>query len=84
MPPSFPNSSRHRRRDSPSNTRTGATLAKPLKDGEGPEMTGSVFIMLADSKEEVLEFLKKDIYAESAVWDLDRVQVTPVSFTIGV
>jgi len=30
-------------------------------------------VALAESKEEVLEILKKDIYAESGVWDFGNV-----------
>ena len=36
-------------------------------------------LALAESKEEVMEQLKKDIYSTSGVWDWDKVQVHPVS-----
>ena len=55
----------------------GATLAKPLQDGQPPEMTGSVFITVADTHADVLAFLKDDIYATVGVWDLDKVQIIP-------
>jgi hypothetical protein len=29
--------------------------------------------MLADTKEEVIEFLKKDVYVEAGVWDVANV-----------
>ena len=61
---------------------TGASLAKPLKEGEAPEMTGSVLITVADTKEDVIEFLKNDIYATSGVWDISKVQITPVCLTV--
>ena len=33
---------------------------------------GSVMVAVADSKEEVLERLKADIYATSGVWNFDK------------
>ncbi|KAK5127459.1 hypothetical protein LTR85_006798 [Meristemomyces frigidus] len=47
----------------------GASLEEPLKEGEGPKANGSVMLALADTKEEVLEKVKEDIYAKSGVWD---------------
>lgn len=34
---------------------------------------GSTVVAWASSKEEVLEILKKDIYATEGVWDLEKV-----------
>jgi hypothetical protein len=45
--------------------------------GEKLSIKGSVMLASADSKEEVLEQLKKDVYA-SDVWDLEKVEVIPV------
>lgn len=39
-------------------------------------------LALAESKEEVIEQLKKDVYSTSGVWDWDKVQVHPVSSPI--
>ena len=36
-------------------------------------MEGSALVAVASSKEEIIERLKKDIYAESGVWDLSKV-----------
>ncbi|TQV95337.1 hypothetical protein V2A60_009630 [Cordyceps javanica] len=38
---------------------------------------GSSFVALAESKEEVLEQLKDDIYVTSGVWDLEKIQIFP-------
>lgn len=36
-------------------------------------MQGSAMIALASSKEEVIEYLKNDIYTKSGVWNFDKV-----------
>lgn len=35
-------------------------------------------LALANSKDEVIEALQKDIYYRSGVWDWDKVQIHPV------
>ncbi|KAK4549820.1 hypothetical protein LTR36_005121 [Oleoguttula mirabilis] len=47
----------------------GASLDEPLKEGEGPKINGSVMLALADTKEEVLEKIRADVYSKSGVWD---------------
>ncbi|ORY65526.1 uncharacterized protein BCR38DRAFT_484938 [Pseudomassariella vexata] len=39
---------------------------------------GSTIIMVATSKEECLEILRKDVYTASGVWDVDNAQIWPV------
>ena len=39
---------------------------------------GSVLIMEADSKEECIAGMKKDIYYRSGVWNVDDATVTPM------
>ncbi len=51
----------------------GASLDEPIKDGEGPKINGSVMIVCADSKEEVMKVVEGDLYSESKVWDLSKV-----------
>jgi len=55
----------------------GALLDEPPKENEGLKIAGSCMIALADSKEEVLEALKKDIYAKNNVWDFSKIQIYP-------
>lgn len=48
-----------------------------FKDASKKEFLGSSFTMLAESELEVLEILKKDIYAEKNVWNLSDVVIHP-------
>ena len=57
---------------------SGATLDEPVKDGESLKINGSVMMAAADSPEEIMERLKNDVYAKE-VWDLEKVQIIPVS-----
>ncbi|KAI0442432.1 hypothetical protein F4803DRAFT_551157 [Xylaria telfairii] len=41
---------------------------------------GSTLVCVASSKEEILDVLKKDIYATSGVWDLDNAQIWAAKF----
>uniref|UniRef100_A0A0L0NNL5 YCII-related domain-containing protein n=2 Tax=Candidozyma auris TaxID=498019 RepID=A0A0L0NNL5_CANAR len=54
------------------------------KDTEKKQFAGSTFHMYADSREEVLEFLKKDIYYRAGIWDLDTVIANPVGIAVRV
>lgn len=51
----------------------GATLDEPLKEGEGPKINGSVLVLAAETREEVWEGLKQDVYWKSGVWDQSKV-----------
>lgn len=48
-------------------------LEEPIQEGVPPKMTGSVLMCVADTKEEVLERVKKDVYYTSDVWDKEKV-----------
>lgn len=37
-------------------------------------------LAVAETKEEVLEALKKDVYYTNKVWDWEKIQIWPVSF----
>ncbi|PSS27133.1 hypothetical protein M430DRAFT_94211, partial [Amorphotheca resinae ATCC 22711] len=52
----------------------GALLEEPPKENSPLKFQGSAMIALAASKEEVLEKLKADIYAQSGVWDFSKVR----------
>ena len=43
------------------------------KEGDAMKIQGSAMVCVAASKEEVIEKLKKDVYAESGVWDFSKV-----------
>jgi len=48
-------------------------------DTGSPSVKGSVMLATASSKEEVLEVLRRDIYTREGVWDLEKVEIIPVS-----
>ena len=52
----------------------GASLDEPIIEGEGPKINGSIMVAVANTKEEVLEKIKSDIYATSGVWDESKVR----------
>lgn len=49
------------------------------KEGDGLKIQGSAMVALASSKEEVLEALKRDTYAENNVWDFSKVCCPSIS-----
>lgn len=53
-------------------------LEEPIKDGVPPKMKGSVLMCVADTEEEVLERVKKDVYYTSDVWDKEKVSTRNV------
>lgn len=60
----------------------GASLEEPIKEGETPKMNGSVMIAQADTKDEVLEKIRNDIYYTSGVWDESKIQIFPFKSAI--
>ncbi|ODQ82014.1 hypothetical protein BABINDRAFT_32382 [Babjeviella inositovora NRRL Y-12698] len=53
---------------------------KPLvADGSQPlpPFAGSAFVIRAESKQEVIDFLKQDVYAREKVWDMDNLEIWP-------
>jgi hypothetical protein len=51
----------------------GAILDEVPKEGEGLKFAGSALVAYGSSREEVIEMLKKDVYAENDVWDFNKV-----------
>ena len=58
----------------------GAMFDKHPAEGEPAQFRGSMIVYSAGSAEEVREIIDQDIYATSGVWDLEKVQIIPVSF----
>lgn len=52
------------------------------KDAEKTQFAGSAFHIMAESKEEIIEFLKKDIYSKAGIWDLDSVIAHPIGLAV--
>lgn len=44
------------------------------------DFAGSSLVVVASSKEEVLDILKQDVYAQNGVWDVDNVSFLLSSF----
>ncbi|RKP28978.1 hypothetical protein METBISCDRAFT_24652 [Metschnikowia bicuspidata] len=52
------------------------------KDVEKTQFAGSTFHLMAESKEEIAEILKKDIYYESGIWDIDSIVAYPLGIAV--
>jgi len=57
----------------------GAILSEPLLDPTAPKIEGSVMLASAETREEVVEQLRRDTYFTSGVWDWEKVVIYPVS-----
>lgn len=57
-------------------------LESPITEGETPQMKGSAMLIGAQTKEEVLERLKRDVYVTGKVWDWEKVQIIPFKSAI--
>ncbi|KAF3915958.1 hypothetical protein AA313_de0206996 [Arthrobotrys entomopaga] len=53
----------------------GVMLHEHIKEGETPKFKGSVMLFQAETKEEVMEIVKGDVYVDNDVWDLEKVLV---------
>lgn len=54
---------------------TGLLLEEVPTEGDQLKPQGSAMIALASSKEEILQALKKNIYATNDVWDFSKVSL---------
>ena len=55
----------------------GGAIMNDVPEGNDPNkwsFAGSTIVAIAESKEEIIEVLKKDIYTESGVWDIENVR----------
>lgn len=55
----------------------GASLKAHPKEGEQPDMTGSVMLIKAESEKAVREWVAGDEYTKGGVWDVEKMQVIP-------
>lgn len=53
-------------------------------DVEKTKFAGSAYHLMADSREDIIEFLKKDIFAKEGIWDLDTVVAYPIGIACRV
>lgn len=58
---------------------SGAILEDMPADDEVSSLkfAGSTIMVLAESRQAVIDLLKDDIYVESGVWDLEKVRTSP-------
>jgi len=60
----------------------GVMLDDHVPDSQGrPQFKGSVLMFVADTKEEVLKMIEEDEYTKNEVWDKEKIEIYPVSFT---
>ncbi|KAB8069400.1 hypothetical protein BDV29DRAFT_182834 [Aspergillus leporis] len=61
----------------------GATFdSHDATEGENPQMTGSMLIVVSESIEDVRKIVEDDVYATSGVWDLERTKILPFRTTV--
>lgn len=58
---------------------TGGIFESHPVEGQALNFKGSVVVYTGENSEEVHDIIKSDIYATSGVWDLEKVQIIPVS-----
>ncbi|CAN6648322.1 hypothetical protein TRVA0_023S00452 [Trichomonascus vanleenenianus] len=56
-------------------TSGGGLLSESPTEGTSPSFAGSMLTIRANSKEEVKEILKKDVYYKMGVWDVDNAEI---------
>lgn len=68
----------------PANVNSGVITAVGAiyKDAEKTQFAGSTYHLMAESKEEIIEFLKKDIYYDTGIWDIDSVVAHPLGIAV--
>lgn len=56
----------------------GAILEEPPADDDVSSLkfAGSTIVVVAESRQAVMDLLKDDVYVEAGVWDLDKVRET--------
>ncbi|KAL5604948.1 hypothetical protein FOVSG1_005095 [Fusarium oxysporum f. sp. vasinfectum] len=57
---------------------SGPTLDYPPIDGQEKAIDGSCIVANAPSREEVMEEIRKDIYATSGVWNFEKITILPI------
>ncbi|POS76024.1 hypothetical protein DHEL01_v205575 [Diaporthe helianthi] len=57
----------------------GAVLEEMPPDDEISSMkfSGSTLMVVAESKQEVIDLIKDDVYVKSGVWDFEKAQIWP-------
>ncbi len=67
-----------------SKNQIGALLDDVPQPGQTLKICGSAMLVQADSREEVLQVIRRDVYSKNGVWDLEKMQIYPVSSCVWV
>ncbi|CCG20821.1 hypothetical protein CORT_0A04330 [Candida orthopsilosis Co 90-125] len=51
-------------------------------DESKTKFAGSTFHLASNSRDEIIEFLKRDIYYKEGIWNLDSVQIYPLGIAV--
>jgi len=51
-------------------------------DESKTKFAGSTFHLASNSREEIIEFLKRDIYYKEGIWNIDSVQIYPLGIAV--
>ncbi|KAI5955560.1 hypothetical protein KGF57_003693 [Candida theae] len=84
----FPNTDRTKVRpqhvaDIPANVPNPVHSAGAIYTDESrTKFAGSTFHLAANSRDEIIEFLKKDVYYREGIWDIDSVQIYPLGIAV--
>lgn len=62
----------------------GAFFASKPEEGKTPSFKGSVMLAEAETEEEVVAALKRDVYTTGEVWDWSKVQIMPFKSALRV
>lgn len=54
----------------------------PDDDVSSLKFAGSTIMVVAESRQAVVDLLKNDVYVESGVWDLEKVRIYPPSLLL--
>jgi len=55
----------------------GATLSKQPAEGEGPDMTGSIMLIKANTEQDIRDFLENDPYTKGGAWNPREAKIFP-------
>ncbi|KAL9104605.1 MAG: hypothetical protein Q9163_000470 [Psora crenata] len=56
----------------------GALLEEPVKEGNDLKIGGSFLLARADTKEDVIQALKADVYTTADVWNWNKIKIYPI------
>lgn len=52
------------------------------QDDARTKFAGSAFHLIAEDRKDIIDFLKKDIYAREGIWDLENVVINPIGVAV--